>query len=71
MNRLLKLLREGEIIGKNNNGYWEFKVREDALTEIEKQMFYETTEPFEIGNTLSNREKVSLNTEKLRLQGKL
>lgn len=69
MNRLLELLNEGEIIGRTNNGYWEFRVREDALTEIEKQALYETPEPYEIGNTLENREKVAKNLEKFRQQG--
>ncbi|MBR5465363.1 MAG: hypothetical protein IKU77_06190 [Alistipes sp.] len=71
MNRLLELLKEGDIIGRSNNGYWEFRVRENALSDLEKQAFYETPEPFEIGNTLNNREKVAQNIEKLRQQGKL
>ena len=66
MNRLLELLAEGDIIGRSNNGYWEFRVREDALTETEKQAFYQIPEPYEIGNTLKNREKVAENIEKLR-----
>ena len=71
MNRLLELLQNGDIIGRTNNGYWEFRVREDALTEVEKQAFYQIPEPYEIGNTLKNREKVAKNSEKLRQQGKL
>lgn len=71
MNRLLELLQNGDVIGRTNNGYWEFRVRECALTEVEKQAFYQTPEPYEIGNTLKNREKVAKNSEKLRQQGKL
>lgn len=71
MNRLLELLQNGDIIGRTNNGYWIFMVYENALTEVEKQAFYQTPEPCEIGNIPSNKEKLYENIEKLRQQGKL
>ena len=71
MNRLLELLQNGDIIGRTNNGYWIFMVYENALTEVEKQAFYQPPEPCEIGNIPSNKEKLYENIEKLRQQGKL
>ncbi|MBR4969453.1 MAG: hypothetical protein IKY57_04790 [Alistipes sp.] len=68
MNRLLELLQNGDIIGRTNNGYWTFMVYEDALTEDEKLVFYNTPIPFEYGNTSQNRKGSILRSKKIKKQ---